>query len=100
LLGQNHHDDDSSDDEGNNERSFVWVIVPHFHLKREKDVKKHWPIILIAAIFTISVLANFCMDLTKELASEIGLKSTRMLGTVLTAIGAQIDDIFASIALS
>jgi Ca2+/Na+ antiporter len=104
---ENANSNSSSDDEDDNPKSSsssfsqsIFYIFPPFNLQREKDVKKYWPIIFITSIFTISILADICLSLTKLLAQTIGLSSTRILGMVLIAIGAHVDDIFASIALS
>jgi sodium/potassium/calcium exchanger 5 len=93
----------NNNDEPHNMSTTLWIkflqLFPPFGYKSEEEIKQHVGKILVSSILTIGILSEICIIITSRLAKRLGI-SHHALGVVLVAIGAQIPDTFASVAVS
>jgi Ca2+/Na+ antiporter len=74
-------------------------ILPPFGYTEEEDMKAHWKLILLTSVVYVSFLAEACLQLTLALG-YIARIPDHTLGVILIALGAQIPDTFASLAIA
>lgn len=84
-----------------NQRKFrcSYYLLPPFCARSEESIKRYWKTILLISIIYVAGLSEICLELTVSLAELIGF-SDHMLGAVLVALGAQVPDTFASLAVA
>jgi Ca2+/Na+ antiporter len=76
----------------------VRSTVPPFHLD-EEEVKRRWVLLLCTSLFYVTLLSELCLFLSVALSNLLGLNH-HFTGLVLVALGAQVPDLFASMAVA
>jgi len=77
---------------------YVRNVLPPFNLS-ENDKKAKFLIILMVSIFYVSILSELCLFLAEVLSDVVGI-SSHFTGLVLVALGAQVPDTVASMAVA
>lgn len=74
------------------------TVIPPFHLD-ESQLKERWMMVLGVSLFYITLLSEMCLFLSVKFSTMLGLKH-HLTGLIVVALGAQIPDTFASMAVA